>query len=387
MNDFSLFKSVFFAAVAAVFIGDVHLPQTVPLSILIALFFILRMPRVSIPPPFFFLVAVLLSGLMNLLSAGYYDSERDFVIYLPVIYALFVLLFVGGFEYDERLRYALGAGAVILCCLVYWAFLFSAENPIGYYQLKLTAETPLGRSNYLAAFLGFVLLVSTFWSRWLSFLVLPAFVLTLSRTGILLVTAFLLFRFILVRRYALWVGVTVVAVAAVAYHFSDRIYDLPQIVQEGLLSSDSFGIRIRAWLATIDIIQDNPLFGVPRGYYRDAIEAAVPGENLWDPHNSILHMLVSFGIVGFLFYLAYVIEIFAEIYRASLSSRFWRGVCWGYTLILAWSLFEPLLLTPAVEILQAYLFIMARKFNFRGTIALGEQQLNIQNLAVETRDG
>jgi len=385
MQDLTFFKMVFFAAVTAVFIGDVHLPQTVPLSMLITSLFVLRMPRLSVAPQVLLLVMVFLSGMVNIILAGYYDAQRDFVIYLPVVYALLVQMVAGGVEYDDRWTYALGAGAVILCCLVYWAFLVSPVEPTAYYQLKLTAETPLGRSNYLAAFLGFVLVASTFWSPWLSLIVLPAFVLTLSRTGILLVMAFLLFRFVRVRRYSLWVVLAVLALVSLGYHFANRIYDLPEIVQQGLLSAESFDIRIRAWVATIDIIQNNLLFGVPRGYYRDALERAVPGENLWDPHNSILHMLVSFGIVGSLFYLSYVITIVFEIYRASMSNWFWRGVCWGYSLILVWSLLEPLLLTPAIEILQAYLFIMARQFNLRGRIRGIGDQLGTRDFGPETR--
>jgi O-antigen ligase len=369
MKSCQLSAVVFFAAVAAVFIGDVHIPQTVPLSVLIALLFVFRLPEVRISRPLIFLAVVMLSGFMNLVLSGSYDAERDFVIYLPVVYALFILLMAGGFEYDEKLHDAFVAGGVVLCCWVFWEFAFVADNPVHYYQLKLTAETPLGRSNYLAAFLGFLLLVSTFRARWLLVLVVPAFVLTLSRTGMVLVVAFVLLRFMLVRRYALPTVMVALVAGGLAYHFAERIYQLPDIVQEGLLGSESLTIRVSAWLATMDIARDNLLFGIPRGAYRDALESAVPGQNLWDPHNSILHVLVSFGLVGLLFYLAYVVTIWGEIYRASRSSRFWRGACWGYSLILVWSLFEPLLLTPAIELLQAYLFIMAREFNHAEPVA------------------
>lgn len=177
---------------------------------------------------------------------------------------------------------------------------------------------------------------------------------------------FLLFRLLLARRYQLKVGYIALIISGtiigLLYYFWDQIYYYSDYILEEALSMDSIDTRLRAWVATIDIIQVNPLFGVPRSFYKDALEAAVPGKDLWDPHNSILHLLVSFGLVGFIFYASYIAVVFREFYRASLSDRFWKGVCWGYCLILVWSLFEPILLTPGIEILQAYLFVLARQY-------------------------
>jgi O-antigen ligase len=178
----------------------------------------------------------------------------------------------------------------------------------------------------------------------------------------MLVLVFLLFRFILSRQYLLKALYIAIILAGLFYYYWEQIYYYLEYVFEGSLSADSINIRLRAWVETLNIIQVNPLFGVPRSFYKDALEAAVPGENLWDPHNSVLHLLVSFGFVGFIFYASYIFVIFHEFYRASLSDRFWRGVCWGYSLILVWSLFEPILLTPGIEILQTYLFVLARKY-------------------------
>jgi O-antigen ligase len=188
----------------------------------------------------------------------------------------------------------------------------------------------------------------------------------MSRTGIILMLGFLFFRFILSRRYQLKAGYISIIISGLIfgllYYFWDQIYYYSGNILEGALSTDSLDIRVRAWIATIDIIQVNPLFGVPRSYYKDALEAVLPGMDLWDPHNSVLHLLVSFGFVGFIFYASYVVVVFREFYRASLSNRFWKGVCWGYSLILVWSLFEPILLTPGIEMLQAYLLVLARKY-------------------------
>jgi len=279
---------------------------------------------------------------------------------------LFVLLFVGGFSYSKKLDYAPVVGVLILCIWIFYSVVASPDDAVGYYQFKLNSEAPLGRSNYLAVFIGFCLILSTFWSGWASLIMIPAFLLTMSRTGIILMLVFLLFRVLLARQYRLKGGYIILiisgTIAGLLYYFWDQIYYYSGYILEGALSMDSIDTRLRAWVATIDIIQVNPLFGVPRSFYKDALEAAVPGKDLWDPHNSILHLLVSFGFVGLIFYTSYIVVVFREIYRASLSDRFWKGVCWGYSLILVWSLFEPVLMTPGIEILQAYLFILARKY-------------------------
>jgi len=363
LKDSVFLQVSFFFGLVAVFIGDVQLPQTVPLSILISLVFLIRAFNVRVTLPFVLLLAVLLPGMLNLIMAGHFDIKRDFVTYLPICYGLFVLLFVGGFSYNKRLNYALVAGVLILCLLILYSFLATPGDAAEYYQFKLNAETPLGRSNYLAVFIGFSLLVSTFWLGWTSLILLPAFLLTMSRTGIILMLIFLLFRFIVARQYLLKTACISIIIFGLFYYYWDQIYYYLDPVLEGSLSTDSLNIRLRAWVETLNIIQVNPLFGVPRSFYKDALEAAVPGENLWDPHNSILHLLVSFGIVGFIFYASYIFVIFRELYRASLSDRFWKGVYWGYSLILVWSLFEPILLTPGIEILQAYLFVLARKYS------------------------
>ena len=362
MKDSLFFRSVYILGFVAIFIGDVKIPITVPLSMLVSMAYLVRVSSVHVTLPFIFLLGVLLPGLLNLIIAGNFDIERDHVIYLPILYGLYVLLFVGGFTYHRRLEYVLLVGAMALCLWIFMAFFTSFGNAEGYYQLKLHAETPLGRSNYLAVFIGFCLMVSTFRFGWSFLMLFPAFLLTMSRTGIVLILVFMLFRFIIVRQNLLRVFSVGAVLLALSVYYWDLIYYYLDYVLEGALSIESASIRLRAWYATIDILQINPLFGVPRSLYKDALELAVPAENLWDPHNSVLHLLVSFGLLGFVFYAAYVAVIFREFYQASLTDKFWKGVIWGYSLILVWSLFEQVLLTPAIELLQAYLFILARKY-------------------------
>ena len=245
MKDSLFFQVSFFFGLVAVFIGDVRLPQTVPLSILISSVFLLRAFNVRVTLPFVLLLGVMLPGMLNLILAGYFDIERDFVTYLPVCYGLFVLLFVGGFSYNQNLNYAPIFGVFILCIWIFYSFVVSAGDVIEYYQLKMNAETPLGRSNYLAVFIGFSLLVSTFWLGWTSLILLPAFLLTMSRTGIILMLGFLFFRFILSRRYQLKAGYIPIIISGLIsgllYYFWDQIYYYSGNLLEGALRTELWG--------------------------------------------------------------------------------------------------------------------------------------------------
>ena len=295
--------------------------------------------------------------------AGHVDWQRADVLSLPLCYAVFVRLFVHGFAYGSNLHLAPLLGAAILSVWMLYSVWQSFDPAAGYYQLKLHAQTPLGNSNYLAVFIGFALLLSSFWKKEFAILLFPALLLTMSRSGILLVSIFLLLRFTLARKSWPLLVLICAGLLAMAWYFGSGIYDFLDLVLPEALTRDSINIRLEASLATIEIIQHNLFVGVPRSFYKDALESLVPGHNLWDPHNSILHLVVSFGLIGFVLYGAYVALVFREIYRASSTSRFWRGACWGYVLILVWSLFEFVLLTPAVELLQAFLFVLARKYN------------------------
>lgn len=375
MKDSLFFRTAYIFSLVAIFIGNVKIPFTMPLSMLVSLVYLVRVFKVQVTMPFVLLLGVLIPGVTNLIIAGYSDIGRDYVIYMPVLYGLYVLLFVGGFSYRRELEYALIIGVTVLCLWIYFAYINVLGGAEGYYQLKLYAETPLGRSNYLAVFIGFCLMLSTYRYGWSFFVLAPAFILTMSRTGILLLTIFMLLRFITVRRNipAVLVGASLLMTLLISYW--GQVYYYLDYVLEGALSTDSINIRLRSWWATLEIVQINPLFGVPRSLYKDALEVALPGHNIWDPHNSVLHLLVSYGLIGLGFYVAYVIIIFREFYNASLTSKFWKGVCWGYSLLLCWSLFEAVLLTPAIELFQAYLFIMARKYRR----SLREKNANIES--------
>ena len=68
--------------------------------------------------------------------------------------------------------------------------------------------------------------------------------------------------------------------------------------------------RFYMWYGAIPIFLENPLFGVGTGgYQREMKQRGKPGDpDIAHPHNNILHMAVSYGIVGIIAYLWLFVE-------------------------------------------------------------------------------
>ena len=70
MQDSLFFRAAFIFGFAAIFIGDVTMPVTVPVSMLISAVYLVRICNVHVTLPFVFLLGVLLPGLLNLIISG-----------------------------------------------------------------------------------------------------------------------------------------------------------------------------------------------------------------------------------------------------------------------------------------------------------------------------
>jgi O-antigen ligase len=73
------------------------------------------------------------------------------------------------------------------------------------------------------------------------------------------------------------------------------------------------------WHGAIPIFLDNPLIGVGTGGYQaEMMRRGKPGDpDMAHPHNNLLHMAVSYGIIGIIAYL----WLFAETIRNAWEQR------------------------------------------------------------------
>lgn len=193
---------------------------------------------------------------------------------------------------------------VMISFQVFIFYVFKSENTILYNLEHKTIDLGWGISNFIATYL--ILFISTmtyfikkyklhiFWI--LLFLFEIAMLLfTLSRAGIIsfLITSILLILFMFIKyehKLNLLINLVIGIVIASVIGYFTREYFIEIWNRLELLGLDDTG-RIEIWYDAIDKFKANPIFG--GGFF--AREAA--GE-LRMFHNTILHTLACFGVVG-----------------------------------------------------------------------------------------
>ena len=357
------------------FIGDFQLPigdgvVTIPMGMVLvfpAIFWYLITGRLALSISSLLLAGVLFCGLLGFLFTPLASFSRSVVGALPVVFAALTIVFYERYpiSQEKAVRYML-AGGVVLAIAVIILFVFSLGVSGDYYDQKLIIETPLGRSNYLAAFLLFLFALSVPRNIFTSILFLVAIFCTLSRGGVLaLVMFFALIPFL--RRKKVWIlgvgvgAVVVVVWLLVAYLASDGIMEYVSTIfnlQDAEL--DSVFNRFQLWSFGVDIFSDYPVFGVGPNTFRTFVELAGDVENVWGVHNSVLLILLNYGIFGLIFYLIYLGVIYKNILLAEkLDDRFFylRAV---FLVLLVFGFYEPLVGSAAFEVLLALVFVLAR---------------------------
>lgn len=228
------------------------------------------------------------------------------------------------------------------------------ETEKAFYEGKDRVRNFLGQSNYLAVFFVFLFTVALFTRQWWWAAVFAGFVLfTLSRFGFLFLLVsvagyvLVLFR-VGIGRISVGILATVLAGMAGLFLLQDLLPDVP--------GATSMLLRLRYWTTGLDVASHYPILGAPRSVFLDELGYSIA----WNPHNSVLWVAANFGLLGLAAYACYVAIALVEIGRAAVGSRLWTGVLLGVVIVLAWSLVENIVLTPAFEILFASLYILAR---------------------------
>ncbi|GAB3775552.1 hypothetical protein GCM10028796_51570 [Ramlibacter monticola] len=222
------------------------------------------------------------------------------------------------------------------------------------YGVKSRARNALGFSNYIAAFLVFCFTVCLFTRR---FLLAAVFVLltcgTLSRFGFgFLALAALLW--LMGRKPSggakLGLGTLVVVVCGLFLLVAagDMIARYPPLA--------SISARISYWQSGARVLMDSPLIGQPRSFIMAAHDYSV----FWNPHNAVLWIGALFGLVGIGLCIAYYALVLRTACARAQTSDVWAGVYFGLVVLTAWSLVEPLSMSPAYELLFATCLALGR---------------------------
>jgi hypothetical protein len=228
----------------------------------------------------------------------------------------------------------------------------SAEK-LAYYSKKNRVKNTLGNSNYIAVFFVFLFTVALFSGNFIvAGLMVACTAITMCRFGgifILLSSAIYCLR----QKYpASVLSATILAAALMGLMlvliFRNFIVDLP--IEPSLLQ------RLNFWLSGLSVAYYFPILGAPRSYILESFNLDIT----WSPHNALLFLATNFGILGIVAYVGYIIVALRTMNRAAQESKMWTGVFIGVSIVLAWSMVEIVVLTPAFEILFAALYILAR---------------------------
>ncbi len=337
------------AVVLAIFYGNIYGSKlTVPLSIILLPLLAIRLRVMTVRWQALLPVLACSSVLVQALT-GHVPLKADITVYFCFFYSLAVVVVFS----RAKLNYSLAAVSIVGGCLLLGAqMIFHAwldyRPGLKFYEMKNLIATPLGSSNYLAVFILFGIVVALYARIYLCVAALLClFLLTFSRTGYgMLVLAIVIWlidtRTPIVSRWprtCLSVLAAFVVALVLGLFFTD------------IALPESLAIRVSLWHAAVDQLVQQPLFGVPRSEFSVIFDGKA-----WDPHNSILHLMLLLGGLGTFIYLVYIGLMVSLFARLSRDSVFWRSILVGVLVTLVWSLFEVVLLTPAYDILLAVMF-------------------------------
>lgn len=401
--------------IIAIFFGNVWLIKlTLPLSMLcIPLLFIVFSPFKNlslqkIPSALYFLFGLIAIFLVQIFMRQSLTLRADFAIWDPILFATLTIFCLRNVVMSEKLlKHSLYIGGVItgaiMLCMIFSAppklFLPPNQNiyyvkkkhseeikptqkniarqdvyyveikppkeieiqekklvdqPETYYSVKNKARNALGVSNYIAVFLVFLFCVSLFSQNFIISGVMFLFTLfTLSRTGFLMMFVVSVSYFlhqkkeITVAKLTSGLLMTTTLIYSCLLYFRDAIehWKIPASISD----------RFLYWASGLDVMMRHPIIGSPRSYFLSELNYGVT----WHPHNSFLWVSANFGLIGVIIYIAYVMQVFKTINQLARTSKLWSGVLMGFSVILAWSYFSVIVLTPAYEILFAALYILA----------------------------
>ncbi|WP_447922533.1 O-antigen ligase family protein [Achromobacter aegrifaciens] len=356
------------------FIGDMQVPvgvskATIPMGMFIVfplLFMCMALPRIVVPTTALLLLGTLFFGAIGALLTPESEYLRALAGALPLLYAICTLMLYAQFYRSIKVEWAVRmmlAGGAVLALVVIGLFIVATLSPGNYYEQKLLIETPLGRSNYLAAFLIFLFALALTRSWLLPWLFAIAVFCTMSRGGILMFLFFLV-ALHMEKRRLLWLAwlvpllAFVVATLLASAGFHSYIQGYEGAYAGEVLSATN---RLLLWSFGFDIWVHHPWFGIGPNTFRTFIELSPGIENVWGAHNSVIQMLLNYGLFGTILYCLYIREIYMRLRHAELTAPWFRYLRVVFVVLQVFGLFEPLVGSAAFEVLLVFILILASR--------------------------
>lgn len=354
------------------FVGDIRIPigestLYTPMAIFPAL--VLLFLRLIVAEIYFLrgtlaLIGVLAAGVLSAIWSDYVSVMRTVAAMFPIAAAILVLFALNGVSGVHRIiQSAIMAGGGLLAVWVLLLTLRAFFSGLAFYDAKLLIETPLGRSNYLGAFLLVFLAFAWGRSNILKGLALCALgALSIYSRGTALV--FALFLLILCAQKLKLGQKSLLFIASVTLGFSIILvaifstigFDFNSVVYFDNDSLESTGNRLLLWKKSVEMLLQSPVLGIGPNGFRSLVET-YGYEDVWGPHNSILLLWMNYGVIGLFCYLAYCVFIIQSMRRNDYFKKYDRQILILLFLLLFFSLFEPLIGSASFEILLGALYL------------------------------
>jgi hypothetical protein len=350
------------------------------LAIIVPFLYVLIKHKSYLNKEIILLVFVVATGVFSfLLSPINLNFPRTLVAMIPLISAIAMLFSFGKNPLDTEIvnKYII-IGASILSLLVIILFFKGIVSSDNFYEIKLFIETPLGRSNYISAFLIFAIVRIYKGFKIYFFVILFGIFLCMSRGGLIMFVLAYLLIFLDVKKYWKIASITTILLSLILiffiidlsnkfsysdlllddYLFSTFEYHYFSLFDEYFFPIKSLENRIRLWIFAIDIIKDNFILGIGPGGFRTIVETTPNIEDVWGPHNSVLLLWLNYGLLGLTAYAIYTFMIIKKLAKLSCLYIYYR-IFIATLILVIFGIFEPLVGSISYEILIALVLVEA----------------------------
>jgi O-antigen ligase len=363
-NSFLLCIAAFLIFIGSfkIWLGDSAL--TFPLGIIpifISLFTIRQLKINNVRKDLYIIIILISVCLSATILNKNLTFARSIVSTIPFFVIPVVLVASASISYKMRMENWIDLGTIFLACLVLFSSI-SIQSELGVenaqiYEIKTKIETPLGFSNYLASFLLYSTIRNSYRKWWLSFMTFIAMLSLISRVSLFICTIFMFYRLSLYNKKIGIIGSILfglIILFCIVYNIDiEMIFGIRAI--NDISSAESRG---DLWVVGLEQFLKTPLVGVGPGGLKDLITNNASGvsQELWDPHNSIISLISSFGLLGLVSYCTYLFRAMKSMWVSAKYSDIWMGNFLGIFAMLIQSLFEPIVLTASFEFLLALLY-------------------------------
>lgn len=375
-------------SVVLVFIGNIRIPISgselyVPLSIFpVVMLLLLRFLTIRIYSGAVCLIIVVYFGFISFLNSQYVSISRALAAMFPIVMSVLFIIAVGAEKKNGYIiRSAVLFGGSILALWVITLSVRALTSDLSFYEAKKLIETPLGSSNYLSIFLlafySFSL-KQNFAYRVLALCSLIA-ISIYSRGGALVFILFLTVLFLIkIKKFGgLSFVVFLVLIIGSFIVTNQNEYFVRLLFFSEYADLKSTSNRFELWAESLKLIESSPFFGIGPNGFRTIVEQ-YGLEDVWGPHNSILLLLLNYGLIGFIFYGFYIALVLRSLLRIKIENT--NYICVFFCVALFFSMFEPSIGSVGFELLISVIYLWGLSnsniYYSKDTNAIGNRLLN-----------